>query len=94
MKSNKMQQKNILKYELVGLDIEVIRAKNAALVGLKGRIVEETKNMLTLACKNDEKKLIKNQIVFTTTVDNTTVEMNGSLLVGRPEERMKKRVIW
>ena len=41
------------KKELIGETIEIIGSKNKTLIGVKGKIVEETKNTITL---DNEKK--------------------------------------
>lgn len=86
-----MQLKDVLKYELIGLEIEIKKSHNPTLVGMKGRIVEETRNMIKIQTKNKEKTIIKDQITFTTNIRNKKIEINGKLLVGRPEDRLKKK---
>ena len=56
-----MNLPNVRRHELIGLTLEIISAKNPNLVGLKGKIIDETKNMLTIRTKNASKKIIKNQ---------------------------------
>ena len=57
-----MNLKNIVKFELIGLTMEITEAKNKSLIGLKGKIIDETRNMLTLDTKKGIKKLIKSQV--------------------------------
>lgn len=49
---------------LVGSKIKVISAKNRMLEGIKGEVIEETKNLLIVETKKGIKKLIKEQINF------------------------------
>ncbi|MCL6500779.1 MAG: ribonuclease P protein subunit [Candidatus Pacearchaeota archaeon] len=49
---------------LVGCRIKVVSAKNKALEGIEGRVIEETKNLLVIETKRGIKKLIKEQINF------------------------------
>jgi len=79
--------KNIKKHELIGLDVEVIDAKNKSLVGLKGKVVDETRNTIVL---EGEKKVMKKGATFKIRLENGSVEVDGDVLVGRPEERIKK----
>ncbi|MDD5253598.1 MAG: ribonuclease P protein subunit [Candidatus Nanoarchaeia archaeon] len=85
-----MSIKDILKKEIIGLKVEVTDAKNKALIGKKGKIIDETKNILTLEEKNKKIKIIKSQVKMKTTYENKTIEIDGKLLVNRPEDRIKK----
>jgi len=62
-------------------------------VGLKGKVVDETYNMLILETPFGEKKVLKSVSKFLFTLpDRRKVMVEGLLLVGRPEERLKKRI--
>ena len=82
--------KDIVRSELIGSMIEVTQSKNNSLIGLKGKVIDETKNTLILESKNKIKKIIKSHIKFKMKVENKIVEINGKLLVSRPEDRIKK----
>ena len=84
--------KNIVKHELIGLKAEVVKSKNKSLVGLKGKIVDETRNMLTIETKNGDKKVIKSECVLKLWLPKEVVEVDGKLLVGSPEKRIKKSI--
>ena len=56
-----MNKKRFVKAELIGLTIEITNSKNKSLMGLKGKIIDETKNMLTIEKNNIIKRIIKNQ---------------------------------
>lgn len=86
-----MSPKDVVKYELIGLNITIIEAKNQDLIGLKGKIIDETKNTITIEEQDKTKKIIKDQIIFNTEFNNKKIQINGKLLVGRPEERLKRR---
>ncbi len=79
------------RHELIGLDIEIVESSNKALVGKKGKIVDETRNTLTISEGKSLKTLIKTTIVFRTTVGGKVIEVDGKALAGRSEERIKKR---
>ena len=53
--------KGILKEELIGLETEVIDAKNKSLIGIKGRIVNETKFTLHIRTAKGIKRVLKEQ---------------------------------
>ncbi|MFH1331963.1 MAG: ribonuclease P protein subunit [archaeon] len=84
-----MNPKEIAKHELIGLEIEIVESKNKALKGLKGKIIDETKNTITIQ-DDKEKKIMKSQIIMKTKIGNKEYEIDGRILVGRPEDRIKK----
>ncbi|MBT3984751.1 ribonuclease P protein component 1 [archaeon] len=81
---------NIKKHELIGLDVEVVDSINKDLCGLKGKVVDETRNLIVLATNKGEKKVLKKDATFMFKLENEKVEVDGKVLVGRPEERLKK----
>ncbi len=84
--------KNLIKHELIGLEAEIEESKNKSLVGLKGKIVDETKNMLTIKTKKGEKKIIKRECTLKIKTDKGIVKIEGTLLSGNPEKRIKKSI--
>ena len=71
------------KGELIGSYVKVVDSKNKTLVGLEGKVIDETKNTITL---EDGKKIIKSHVIFE--VDGEIVE--GKTIQKRPEDRIKK----
>ncbi len=86
-----MRVKDILKCELIGLAVEVVSAKNPSLNGIRGKVVDETKYTLVIETVRGVKRLIKSQVTLKMNMEGKTVEVEGSALVGRSEERIKKR---
>jgi len=87
-----MQPRDVIRCELIGLVVEVTAARNPALIGLRGVVVDETRNTLIIESVKGEKKLVKDQVTLTTNIHGKTIHVDGALLVGRPEERLKKKV--
>ncbi len=85
-----MDVKDITREELIGLIIEITESKNKSLIGLKGKIIDETKNILTLETKEGIKKIIKSQVKFKTKFMNKKIEVDGRLLINKPEDRLKR----
>jgi len=85
--------KNVLKHELIGLGAKVTRSQNPFLIGIEGTIIDETKNTLIIL-ENDEKKIIPKEVVVLrlNLADGTLIEVEGKEIVGRPEDRLKKRI--
>jgi len=72
---------------LIGRRIRVIDSKNKSLVGIEGRVIDETKNTIKIIDKkNKEKTLVKKQITFE--LDSIVVE--GEKIAKRIEERIKR----
>ena len=68
----------------------VARSSNPLLVGTSGRIVDETRNTLRLSTRKGVKVIPKGDAVFRFDLsDGSAVEVEGTRLVGRPENRMK-----
>ncbi len=86
----------MLKHELKGLVAEVDASNNTALIGIRGTVVEESKGILELETENGKKKIPKNGTRFIFTLpDGKRVAVDGKMLAGRPEKRMKtKRKKW
>ncbi|XRP97545.1 ribonuclease P protein component 1 [Methanocaldococcus sp. 16A] len=84
---------NILRHELIGLRVEIVDAKNKAMIGIKGRVVDETRNTLVIEKENGKEVTIPKDIaVFLFELNECKVKVDGRLLIGRPEERLKKKI--
>ncbi|MBS7624219.1 ribonuclease P protein subunit [Candidatus Bathyarchaeota archaeon] len=85
---------HILQDEFIGLDVKVVKSTNPSCVNLRGRVIDETKNTFRIICKDGEEKvLIKENCVFHfTLLDKTIIEVDGKVLIGRPEDRVKKMI--
>ncbi len=81
---------NIARHELIGLDVVVVDAQNKNLIGIKGEIVDETKHSFMIQSKNDEKRVLKKGTSFKLIINNQGIIIKGDILVGRPEDRIKK----
>ena len=84
---HEMVNKKIFPYEIIGEDVEITKAKNGSCLGLKGKVVDETKATLTIDHQGKKKMIIKNNVTLRFT--RTRQEVKGSLLQKRPEERLK-----
>jgi len=79
--------------EFIGLIAKVVKSTNPNNAGLRGKVIDETRNTLVIRRKNEDKIIVKNQAVFHfTTPDGTIVEVDGNVIVGSPEDRVKKRL--
>jgi ribonuclease P protein subunit POP4 len=84
---------DIIRGEFIGTETKVAKSKHAGYVGLSGKIIDETRNTFTILHEGKRKKVVKNSAVFHFKFpDGTVVEIDGKLLLGRPEDRLKKHV--
>lgn len=83
---------NLHRHELIGLPVRVADSSHSQLIGIEGRVVNETRNTLTIEVEGEEKMIPKENATFHFTLpDKTMVEIEGKILVARPEDRIKKR---
>jgi ribonuclease P protein subunit POP4 len=88
-----MRATAVVQSEFIGLDAKVVRSTNPSYVGISGQVVDETRNTLVIRHKNGDKVIIKESAVFHFTLPNgTIVEVEGNAILGRPEDRVKKRL--
>ena len=84
---------NIVRHELTGLATHVVESSDPTLVCRSGVVLGETKEMILLDTKNGEVSIPKRVCVFDITLPNgTVVRVDGSVLHGKPEDRIKKRL--
>jgi ribonuclease P protein subunit POP4 len=88
---------NVIRHELIGLDVLVSGAANPLHRGVSGRIIDETRNMLVIQTVHGKKHIQKMYSSFRVHLpDHTLVEINGSAMILAPEKRInlheKKRI--
>ncbi len=82
---------SILQHEFIGLRAKVVQSSNPSCVGICGRVLDETRNTFTILHKQEEKTVVKViSVLHFTLPDGTVVEVDGKVLVGRPEDRVKR----
>jgi ribonuclease P protein subunit POP4 len=85
--------RNLIRHELIGLTAEVAESNNKTQKGIRGLIVDETKNTLIIETGKGLKKIQKNGSVFIFEIpDGKKVKVDGKKIVARPEERVKLKV--
>ncbi len=89
----KITPKTIIYHCLIGLKVKIVQCSNPQYLNMIGKIIDETKNTLIIEINGKEKQIPKNNCVFQFYLSETrAVEVYGKLLIGRPEERVKKRI--
>lgn len=87
-----IEPENIVRHELIGLTTEVTEAADPAKEGVTGKVVDETRKTLVLEKGSQELTLPKEECTFLFKLPTTEVKVEGSLLLGRPEERLKAKL--
>lgn len=83
--------KNLFRHELIGLEVKIITSPRTSEIGVQGIVVNETKNTLTIQAIRKiviEKKGRK----FRFKIGQNTATIEGTVLIGRPEDRLKTKV--
>jgi ribonuclease P protein subunit POP4 len=84
---------DIVRGEFIGTEAKIAKSPHSGYLGLSGEVVNETKNTFTLLHSGETKDVIKDAAVFHFKFsDGTIVEIDGKLLAGRPEDRLKKGI--
>ena len=84
---------DIIRGEFIGTESRIAESQHPDYVGISGRVINETKNTFTILYAGKAKNIVKDSAVFNFKFsDGTVVEIDGKLLVGRPEDRLKKSV--
>ncbi|MEN6395513.1 MAG: ribonuclease P protein subunit [Methanoregula sp.] len=82
---------NVIRHELIGLDVLVSGAANPLHKGVNGHIIDETRNLVAIQTQTGIKKIPKLGSIFRLALpDNTLVEIIGSALILAPEKRLKR----
>jgi ribonuclease P protein subunit POP4 len=82
---------DIVRYEFIGTEGKVAKSSHVDYVGIAGQVVGETRNTFVFQSKGKARRILKELSVFNFRFnDGTIVEIDGRLLVGRPEDRLKK----
>lgn len=81
---------DIIHFELIGTKLSVCKSKHQHYNDISGKILNETRNTFVLT---DNRIIIKGCAVFEIQFsDGTIVEVDGKLLIGRTEDRLKRHI--
>ena len=83
-----MARKDIFPHELIGETIEVMSSKNKSNLGIKGKIIDETKETITVAQDNGKEVVLMKQIITFKLVNSGKI-ISGEVIARRPEDRLK-----
>lgn len=85
---------NLVRHELIGLRIKIAKSTDPTHVKIAGRVIDESYNTLKIETKSGkEKTIVKSSSIFIFTLPNKIkVQVDGKVLIGRPEDRIKKKI--
>ena len=79
---------NITAHEFIGLNTEIVKSTNPQVIGLNGRIINETKSMFTINTQNGIKSIAKETNNWKFSIDGKDIVVNGSKITKRPFDRI------
>ena len=84
---------NIFRHELIGLSVKVVKSPHREFEGIRGKVIDETKNTIKIADEKGNEKVIPKKVVIFHFIlpDGRKVEIDGKIIAIRPEDRIKKR---
>ena len=87
---NKYNNKTIVLHELIGLEARVIKSSDKSQIGIKGKVIRETKNLLFLTDNNVTKKIVKKISTFRFSYGKNSFVVDGKEINFRSHERIEK----
>ncbi|UCH04406.1 MAG: ribonuclease P protein subunit [Candidatus Thorarchaeota archaeon] len=82
----------LTRHEIIGLHAHVVNSTDKGHVSRRGVIEHESREMIHLSTKRGVIRLPKSACVFDLKLnDSTVVRVDGRLLKGTPDDRLKKR---
>ena len=79
---------NIAHHELIGLQTSIAESKNLQLVGIHGKIVDETKSMLIIQTQTGIKNVPKENSVWQFDLNGNSTTIDGKVISKRSFERI------
>ncbi|MDG6219160.1 MAG: ribonuclease P protein subunit [Candidatus Thermoplasmatota archaeon] len=78
------------KEEFIGCLVTIEHCTDPTWIGKQGIIVDETKHLFLIEIQNTIKRIEKKTATFKISLSDKTIRLNGSKIVYRPEDRIKK----
>lgn len=84
---------DIIRHEFIGTDAKISKSADPNCIGISGKVIDETRNTFSVLHSGKKKLIMKDSTVFQFKFsDGTVVQVDGRLLVGKPEDRLKKHI--
>jgi ribonuclease P protein subunit POP4 len=87
-----VEPRDLPRHELIGLGVRVTQHSNPFNVSISGLVVDETKNTLVIRHDSKNKRVEKRTGTFLFDLNGRNIEVDGRVLQGRPEDRVKRKV--
>jgi ribonuclease P protein subunit POP4 len=81
---------NITAHEWIGLKVKIAKSTDPTVQGLEGIVRDETMNTFTIEANGKFRQVQKQKTTFRAELATESVDVEGSLLRFRPEDRVKK----
>ena len=94
---------NLIHHELIGLEVEVVDSNNPYQIGIKGKVTDETRNILKIDVDGGHVRMVPKShtdFIFTIPAGNggrylpdarTRVKVKGTLILSQPENRIQTK---
>ena len=77
-------------FDLIGQNVTISNSKNKEIIGIKGNIIMETKNMFVINTENGKKNIPKN--ICKLSNKQGLIQTDSTKLTKRPHERLEMLV--
>ena len=78
-------------FDLIGQEVTISDSKNNEIIGINGKIIMETKNMITIDTKNGKRNIPKN--ICQLSNNGEIIQTDSTKLNKRPHERLEM-LVW
>ena len=77
-------------FDLIGKNVTISESKNKEIIGINGKIIMETKNMIVIDTKNGKRSIPKN--ICQLSNNGEVIQTDSTKLNKRPHERLEMLV--
>ena len=77
-------------FDLIGQEVTISDSKNNEIIGINGKIIMETKNMIIMNTKNGKRSIPKN--ICQLSINGEVIQIDSTKLNKRPHERLEMLV--
>ena len=78
-------------FDLIGQEVTISDSKNNEIIGINGKIIMETKNMIIINTKNGKRNIPKN--ICQLSINGEVIQIDSTKLNKRPHERLEM-LVW